>query len=61
MRTNSISTGRLCGNVFASDIAAMHTGAGGHANDFKQLETAAMPMTLSNIKRSAMPMTSCKT
>ena len=28
--------GRLCGDVFASDSAAMHTGAGGHANDFMQ-------------------------
>ncbi len=39
MRTTSISTGRLCGDVFASDSAAMHTGAGGHANDFKQHKT----------------------
>ena len=31
--------GRLCGDVFASDSAAMHTGVGGHANDFKQHTT----------------------
>ncbi|MEY2791902.1 MAG: hypothetical protein RL295_2067, partial [Pseudomonadota bacterium] len=37
MRTNSISTGRRCGDVFASDIAAMHIGAGGHATDLNGL------------------------
>ncbi len=36
MRTTSISTGRLCRDVFASESAAMHTGADGHANDFLQ-------------------------
>ena len=47
MRNNSISTGRLCGDVFASESAAMHTGADGHANDFVQcLQSSTEPMRL---------------